>query len=344
MVQSITTINSPSKHEIFSNVCHLAKWKTLCCYWSQKLGVEWLHPSLWDTHQIWQYAPFWSNITTSSSRKPWSASHPLKSNVASAFLNLPAHPIWQLQQIVTIDKHLYIVQRLVFGNQASPCCWCAVSSLIFWLAIYKFNVDGLHVYMDDFFRWDYDNNLVFDYGHLCPYCQVQLLLLWEYISCPFEDKKQDHGEVLKIIGFFVDINRGTITLTPESIDNVISKIHIFLATLDWQPHLCDWQCLGRHLNWVLNVLPWGRPALSELYWKTSGKTQNPPIFINSTIHSDLPWLADTILKAIGVHFVDSGVWDDSLADLTIWTDANLSDAFTKWVGKLKNCTWGSNFF
>ena len=86
--------------------------------------------------------------------------------------------------------------------------------------------------MDDFFGWDYDNNLVFYHGHLCPYCQVQLLLLWEYISCPFEDKKQDHSEVLNIIGPFIDINCGTITLTPESIDNVISKIHIFLATPD----------------------------------------------------------------------------------------------------------------
>ena len=250
-----------------------------------------------------------------------------KSDVASAFLNLPAHPIWQLRQIVTVDGQLYIVRRLVFGNRASPRCWCAVSSLICWLAIYKFNVDSLHVYMDDFFGWDYDNNLVFYHGRLRPYRQVQLLLLWETISCPFEDKKQDHGEVLKIIEFFVDINHGTITLTPDSIDNVISRIHIFLATPDQQPRLREWQRLGGHLNWVLNVLPWGRPALSELYRKTSGKTRNPPIFINSTIRSDLSWLADTIPKAIGVRFVDSGFWDDSHADLTVWTDANLFDAF-----------------
>jgi len=152
-------------------------------------------------------------------------------------------------------------------------------------------------------------------------------LLWETISCPFEDKKQDHGEVLKIIGFFVDINRGTITLTPDSVDNVISKIHVFLTTPNQQPHLREWQHLGGHLNWVLNVLPWGRPALSELYHKTGGKTHNPPIFINSTIRSDLLWLADTIPKAIGVRFVDSGFWENSHTDLTVWTDANLSDAF-----------------
>jgi hypothetical protein len=271
--------------------------------------------------------PFGQTLRQARAENPGRRLILFKSDVASAFLNLPAHPIWQLRQIVTVDGHLYIVRRLVFGNRASPRCWCAVSSLICWLAIYKFNVDGLHVYMDDFFGWDYDNNLVFYHGRLRPYRQVQLLLLWEHISCPFEDKKQDHGEVLKIIGFFVDINRGSITLTQESIDNVISKIHVFLATPDRQPRLRDWQRLGGHLNWVLNVLPWGRPALSELYRKTTGKTRNPPIFINSTIRSDLSWLADTIPKAIGVRFVDSGVWDDSHADLTIWTDANLSDAF-----------------
>jgi hypothetical protein len=50
-----------------------------------------------------------------------------KSDVASAFLNLPAHPIWQLHQVVSVDDHKYIVRSLVFGNRASPRCWCAVS-------------------------------------------------------------------------------------------------------------------------------------------------------------------------------------------------------------------------
>lgn len=42
-----------------------------------------------------------------------------KSDVASAFLNLPAHPLWQLRQIVNADGLLHIVRRLVFGNRAS---------------------------------------------------------------------------------------------------------------------------------------------------------------------------------------------------------------------------------
>ena len=33
-----------------------------------------------------------------------------KSDVASAFLNLPAHPLWQLQQVVSVDRKRYIVR------------------------------------------------------------------------------------------------------------------------------------------------------------------------------------------------------------------------------------------
>ena len=39
-----------------------------------------------------------------------------KSDVASAFLNLPAHPIFQLHQVVKIEGKLFIVWHLVFGN------------------------------------------------------------------------------------------------------------------------------------------------------------------------------------------------------------------------------------
>ena len=43
-----------------------------------------------------------------------------KSDVLLAFLNLPAHPIYQLRQVVDIDGTLQLIHRLVFGNQASP--------------------------------------------------------------------------------------------------------------------------------------------------------------------------------------------------------------------------------
>jgi hypothetical protein len=250
-----------------------------------------------------------------------------KSDVSSAFLNLPAHPIFQLRQVVKIEGKLYIVRRLTFGNRASPRCWCAVSGLLCWLGIRKLKIDGLHVYMDDFFGWDYADDLVWYRGRLRPRRQVQLLVLWESISCPFEDRKQDHGEVLKIIGLWVDVNAGSISLPPAAILNIVAKIDLFLATTGRSPSLRSWQRLAGHLNWMLNVLPWGRPALTELYRKISGKNwSHCGIPINAAVIVDLSWLRDVIPSAIGIRFTDVGLWSDCDADMVIWTDASLRNA------------------
>jgi hypothetical protein len=247
-----------------------------------------------------------------------------KSDVATAFLNLPAHPLWQLRQVVVVDGRLHIVRRLVFGNRASPRCWCAVSGLMCWIATKKLNIVGLHVYMDDFFGWDFADNLILYRDRHRPAQQVQLLILWEALACPFEDRKQDHGEQLKIIGFWVNINLGTISLSPQSITDIIDKINRFLSTVNRKPALREWQRLGGHLNWLLNVLPWGRPALSELYRKTSGKRYpSAKIPINAVVTSDLTWLASEIPKSIGVHIVGTGKWEDQAADIVLWTDASL---------------------
>ncbi|KAJ7680836.1 hypothetical protein DFH06DRAFT_973665, partial [Mycena polygramma] len=121
-----------------------------------------------------------------------------KSDVQGAFLNLPAHPLWQLHQVVEVDGVLHI---------------------------------------------------------------VQLLILWEFVGCPSEDKKQEHGSSLKIIGFWVNASLGSISLSPESIADIITKIEAFIKYDGRQPPLREWQKLGGYLNWMLNVLPWARPAL-----------------------------------------------------------------------------------
>jgi hypothetical protein len=90
------------------------------------------------------------------------------------------------------------------------------------------------------------------------------------------------------------------------------------------PLLRDWQRIAGHINWVLNVLPWGHPALSELYHKNGGKIHSSRgIFINAEVKSNLMWLASIISRSIGIRFVDSGRWADSEADLIVWTDASL---------------------
>jgi hypothetical protein len=156
---------------------------------------------------------------------------------------------------------------------------------------------------------------------------VQLLLLWESIACPFEDRKQDHGKALRIIGFWVDINAGSISLSPSTVSDIITKIDLFLATPGHSPSLRMWQRLAGHLNWMLNVLPWGWPALLEMYHKVSGKSwTHRRIPINAAVIVDLMWLKDVIPAAIGIHFTDVGMWPDHDADMVMWTDASLRNA------------------
>ena len=98
-----------------------------------------------------------------------------KDNVTSAFLNPPAHPIWQIWQVVVVDGKLQIIQQLVFRNRASPYIWCIISGLICWIVIWKFLILSLFVYMDNFFGWDYKDKMIFYHGQWQPEWQVKLL-------------------------------------------------------------------------------------------------------------------------------------------------------------------------
>ncbi|KAJ3817249.1 hypothetical protein F5880DRAFT_1445496, partial [Lentinula raphanica] len=164
-------------------------------------------------------------------------------------------------------------------------------------------------YMDDFFGWDFKRNLITFHGKKYPKRQVQLLVFWDMIDCPYEDRKQDWGVWLLIIGFLTDIMKSSISLTQESIDGLVEAIHTFLSSPNHKAALRDWQHLTGSLNWSLNVLPWARPALTEMYRKMSGKTlQFCHIPINGEVHRDLTWFSDMLKSAIGIRFVDAQAW------------------------------------
>lgn len=92
--------------------------------------------------------------------------------------------------------------------------------------------------------------------------------------------------------------------------------------------------IARHLNWLLNVLPWACPALTEAYRKISGKThQYSGIYINSEVREDLTWIMETIPIVIGIRFFDNGRWEDCTADMVICTDASLQGVAFVLAGK-----------
>ncbi|KAF8804436.1 hypothetical protein BYT27DRAFT_7106854 [Phlegmacium glaucopus] len=90
-----------------------------------------------------------------------------------------------------------------------------------------------------------------------PHQQAQLLMLWDEIGCPWKEKKQEFGAELKIIGFYVNINHGTLTLTNNVIADIITAVRAFLATPGRRPSLWDWLRVGGYLNWVFHVLSLG---------------------------------------------------------------------------------------
>ena len=246
-----------------------------------------------------------------------------KSDIAGAFLTLPAHPIWQPRQVVRVDDIMRLVRCQILGCRGSPKLWCAFSGLLCWVATKKLENDGLHVYMDDFFGWDFATNLVRYYGKRRPIKQVYMIILWERLGVPLDDAKKDHGEMLKIICFWTAVNDGTISITSEPINHLLEHIDSFISTTSRRQTLISWQRLLGYLKWSLNVFPWGRPALSALYNKISGKkVGDADIYLNVDVRESLSWFTTTLPKAIGISFVDDGHWSNHEADMVYWTDAS----------------------
>jgi len=75
---------------------------------------------------------------------------------------------------------------------------------------------------------------------------------------------------------------------------------------------------------MLNMLPWGWPALTELYQKISGKDQpQQGVPINAEVIEDLGWLKMVIPQVVGIRFDKVGLWVNHEVDMVLWTDASL---------------------
>jgi hypothetical protein len=191
-----------------------------------------------------------------------------------------------------------------------------------WIGIKKFNIKDLHVFMDNFFSWSLKYDLLIHKGIPSPRSQACLLIFWDKISCCWKAKRHEFGMELKIIGFYVDINRST--SMDESIISIISIVHSFLVTPGHRPPLREWLHIRGHLNWVFNVIPLGQPALSELYRKMAGKNlMHASIALNADVIRNLEWLINIIPKGIGVHFLNATHWNNQEANFVLWTDASL---------------------
>src|SRR6266436_6442289 len=163
--------------------------------------------------------------------------------------------------------------------------------------------------------------------------QVDFLKLLDEIGLPHENAKQQHGAILEIIGFEVNLVRMAITLPADAKSQLVDVIHEFVLN---PPSPCQqptraWLHILGYANWGLNVFPLLKPTLNSSYDKVAGRTfLNAPIFLNKRTTEDLLWFADQVEQLDGVHMFNSEVWDAPEADLQIWGDASVV-GLTFWV-------------
>jgi hypothetical protein len=208
-----------------------------------------------------------------------------KSDVSSAYRLAPVHPLWQIKQIITVDGSRYVDRCNNFGGRSAQKIWHSVICLVVWIAVVKRLIDALKCFVDDHFSFELVDHLSFyaPYNKRMPTKQANLLMLWDELGIPHEERKQVSGLVLPCIGFDVDPNRMTATLSDERKEKLMAECERFTKPGKRRTLREFWQLQG-YVNWALNVFPKLRPALCATYAKTAGKTKgHAPIRVNTDI-------------------------------------------------------------
>ncbi|EMD37573.1 hypothetical protein CERSUDRAFT_35702, partial [Gelatoporia subvermispora B] len=168
-------------------------------------------------------------------------------------------------------------------------------------------------YVDDNFGAAESDELEYyePYGYYYPRAQVCLLRVWDELGIPHEFKKQVYAPVIPIIGFAVDPNAMTVTMTAESKTALLEAINDFCGPPGSRPRrtLREFLSLAGYANWAFNVFPLLKPSLSNLYDKMRGKDKmNATLHVNLALIDDLKWLERHIKASNGIHFFGAEEW------------------------------------
>jgi hypothetical protein len=242
------------------------------------------------------------------------------------------HKRWQMKQIHMIEGERYVNRCNNFGGKGGYGIWSAFMSLIVWIG-WNILLIQFFVYVDDNFGFKHTEALMFHarLNHCLPSQQARLLDLWDDIGLPYEDRKQEYGLTLHVIGFVVDPNVMTVTIPDDARSKFLSSIADFINITNSDHHhtLHEYQALAGYANWAFNVYPLGCPGLSTLYSKIAGKSRaNARIYLNSGIIRELRWLSNYVLTAPPVRIFSATTWDPiearsaGLHQLEVFTDAS----------------------
>jgi len=250
-----------------------------------------------------------------------------KSDVAAAYRQMPMHPLWQIKQIINIGGQFSVDRCNNFGGRASQKIWWSFISLVLWIAVFKRSLRALKCYVDDHFSFCITGDLEFynKYEAFLPSDQVHLLQLWDEINLPHDEQKQICGTSIPIIGFQVDPNAMSVTMSTVKQTELIDACTAFTVR-GARKTLREFQKLQGWVNWALHVFPYLRPALCESYHKIAGKARpNAPIRVNNTMRRELLWFIHHVKVSSGIHMLKSVEWSpyDRMATTLIgYTDAS----------------------
>jgi hypothetical protein len=234
-----------------------------------------------------------------------------KSDIREAYRLVWMCKEWQAKQVVTIDGMRHVDFCNCFGNRGSYKVFLSFASLVAWIAEHVKKIRNLKIYIDDNASFGPAGFVQYyePYQRYFPVDQTKLLMLWDELNIPHENRKQIYGPIIPFIGFDVDPNRMTVSLSDERRSKLFEKIRDF-AKPGKRHSLKEFQSLGGHVNWSFAVFPLLKPSLSALYAKTAGKTQALlPIRVNNAICNELRWFLKHASAASGIFLLKSVAWD-----------------------------------
>ena len=242
-----------------------------------------------------------------------------KCDVSSAFRQVPMHPLWQVKQIVTVEGQRHVDRCASFGNRASQRLWVGFMALVTWIGMFVRDLAHLKLYTDDCFSFELASSTEYyaPYQKKLPKKQAQLLKLWDELGIPHEERKQDFGETLEILGFIVNPNAMTIKLPKEKFDKLLSHIRDFCSSASGRQSLLRFLQLAGSMSSALYVFPLLKPGLRGLQEKIYHNLDKKPdteMYVSATIKLELSWFAAHAAKIGGVHVMESLAWEPSEAN------------------------------
>ena len=189
-----------------------------------------------------------------------------KSDVKSAYRQLPVHPLWQIKQAVPIDGQYHIDRCNTFGNRGGGWNWDSFSSLVNWIGIEKKGITDLLGYVDDNFGWEFEGKQQYykPYDKHLPTKQARLLELWDELGIPHDEEKQLSGPSLRILGYDVDANAMTVKVPDDKRDKVVELLRSHAH--EGKPYTINkLQSVAGSVSSVLSLYPRLRPGLRVLF-------------------------------------------------------------------------------